>query len=81
VKRFDDLGLPPSTRASFNGQVPGDITYRDWFQLQDEAFQRKVLGPTRFTLWKAGQVKLGQFVSAAGIRRVSDVLGALKGRP
>jgi len=65
------LNLPPGTRASFTGQVPATVTYRDWLPQQDAAFQREVLGPTRYKLWKSGRVKLGDFATAAGVKPIS----------
>jgi hypothetical protein len=46
--------LPPSTRASMNGQVPDTVMYKDWFKTQPEKFQKSVLGKHRWTLWKSG---------------------------
>lgn len=61
TRSFQELGLdadelPVTTRASMNGQVAAKLSYTDWFTQQDEAFQQRVLGPTRFQMWKAGRL-------------------------
>ena len=63
LKSWEELGidrreLPASTRASMNGQVPQPVTYPDWFADQDAAFQREVLGVTRYQLYRSGDLKL-----------------------
>ena len=35
------------TRASMNGQVPGNLTYNAWLRRQPRAFIDEVLGPTK----------------------------------
>jgi SPP1 gp7 family putative phage head morphogenesis protein len=80
VKLAASLGLPPAARASFAGPVEGGVTYREWFGQQSEEFQKEVLGPTRYRLWKSGQAKLGDFATARGVRDVRDVLARFGGR-
>lgn len=63
---FDVKDLPPGTRASMNGQVPGDTTYYDWLGRQSAAAQKDVLGKTRYDLWKKAGVKPTRFVNDAG---------------
>lgn len=65
TRSWEELGLnreelPPSTRASMDGQVPSNITYSDWFADQDDTFQRQVLGPARFERFQAGDLTLNQ---------------------
>lgn len=66
VKGADELGLPRGMRASFDGQVPEDITYNDWLGQRSAAFQDKVLGPTRGKLFREGGLKLDRFVADNG---------------
>lgn len=47
------------------GRVPAKVTYEEWFALQSAEFQRSVLGPTRYKLYKDG-AKLGSFVDNSG---------------
>ena len=76
TKSWSELGinrtdLSPSTRASMNGQVPAPVKYPEWFETQDKAFQLEVLGPSRFELFKAGQLPLDQMVKNNRIIPVS----------
>jgi len=74
LKSFDELGipakeLPPSTRASMNGQVPASTTYSKWLRDQDKISHKtadKVLGPTRASLWRKGEVTIDQFQNDKG---------------
>lgn len=51
-----------NTRASMNGQVPGDTTYQDWLKRQPKEFQNDVLGPTKAKLFRNGGLSLDRFV-------------------
>ena len=50
------------SRASMNGQVPGDLTYQDWLKRQPKEFQNEVLGPTKGKLFRGGGLSLDRFV-------------------
>lgn len=70
TKSWRDLGfdideLPPSTRASMNGQVPSDLTYDDWLRKQVREFQEEVLGKRKAELFRAG-LKMERFVDRSG---------------
>lgn len=82
VKSAKDLGLPstPATRATFNGQVPASVTYKDWFARQTTDFQRDVLGPTRLGLYQSGQLQLKDFASPRGELSVSQALALARRR-
>lgn len=43
-------------------QVDANTTYKQWFDRQDEAFQRSWLGPSRYKLYKSGKYSLDRFV-------------------
>lgn len=67
LKSAKELGLkniPETTRASMNGQVPGNITYQEWLKKQPRAFQESVLGKTKAKLFNEGNLKLEKFSSA-----------------
>jgi|TARA_Y100000310_G_scaffold160700_1_gene160547 SPP1 gp7 family putative phage head morphogenesis protein len=51
-----------NTRASMDGQVPGDLSYQDWLKRQPVGFQREVLGPTKLKLFRDGNLSLDRFV-------------------
>lgn len=78
TRSFEELGLvidefPPGTRASMNGEVPATVTYRDWFPDQPAEFQREVLGPTRYRLWKSGQLEIDDMVKSMRVLPVSEL--------
>ena len=50
------------------------ISYREWFQGQDSAMQRDILGPVRYKLYKSGGYKLPDFATARGVRSLASVL-------
>lgn len=82
VKSARELGLSnpgPKTRASFDGQVPATMTWNRWFPQQSDAFQKDVLGASRFTLYKMGRVPLTGFTTAnvRGVRNVRDVIARI----
>lgn len=55
------------------GQVPAKTTYEEWFSLQSAEFQRNVLGPTRYKMYKSGTA-LGRFVDNSGRRLTIEEL-------
>ena len=73
---FDVDELPPGTRASMNGQVPGNLTYFDWLNRQNAAVQKDVLGPTRYDLWKQGGITPSKFQNDLGRQYTLDELRA-----
>lgn len=66
VKGADELGLPRGTRASFDGQVPEDLTYNDWLGQRSAEFQDSVLGSTKGKLFRQGGLSLDRFVATSG---------------
>lgn len=59
------------------GRLPSSTTYAEFFARQPEAFQRAVLGPSRFKLYRQGR-PLGAFVDPNTGRRLT--LDELAGR-
>lgn len=71
TKSWRELGidmddLSPGTRASMDGQVPADLTYRDWIKRQPPERQDEILGPTRAALMRSGRVDFPEFYDAKG---------------
>jgi SPP1 gp7 family putative phage head morphogenesis protein len=71
LKSWRELGInadeiPPGTRASMDGQVPGDLTYEQWLKRQSTARQNEVLGVTKAKLFRDGGLKLDRFVNNQG---------------
>ena len=61
-------GVPGSTgtRASFDGQVPSDLTYDQWLRRQPREFVEGVLGRTRARLYLDGNLSVTRFVDRSG---------------
>ena len=68
LKSAKELGLKkgdltPINRKAMDGKVPEKTTYHGWIKKQPAAAQKEFLGPTRYKLWKSGEVKLDKFVN------------------
>lgn len=71
LKSWKELGidaeeLPAGTRASMDGTVPADLTYRQWLSRQSAERQDEILGPERGKLLRAGKVTVEQFTDDKG---------------
>lgn len=71
TKSFRELGidvddLPPGTRASMNGQVPGDTTFDGWLSRQPQSVADEILGPGRAALWRENNLTLRQLLDQNG---------------
>lgn len=71
TKSFRELGLdhdelPPSKRASMDGQVAGDTTFAQWLKDKSATTQEEVLGKTRAGLFRSGKLKLEDFITIDG---------------
>lgn len=60
-----------NVRASMDGQVSRDMDFGRWLETKSESFQRGVLGPGRYELWKAKKISLGDLVDASGQRELT----------
>lgn len=79
TKSWKDLGfdvdeLDEGTRASMDGQVPGNLTYFEWLNRQSAGVQKDVLGPTRYRLWKEGGIAPDRFQNDVGRQMTLDEL-------
>ena len=71
LKSWRDLGfnvdeLPPSTRASMDGQVPEDTTYSAWLRKQSDERQDEVLGKERGRIYRKSGLPLERFINREG---------------
>jgi SPP1 gp7 family putative phage head morphogenesis protein len=71
LRSFEELGIdatevPLATRASMDGEVPGDITFDTWLRGKSKTFQDDLLGPARARLWRSGSITLTQLVDMRG---------------
>lgn len=70
---FDVDEVPPSTRASMNGQVPADQDYDTWLRKQPRDLQDDVLGTEKAKLFRAG-LKVDRFTDRKGAELTLDQL-------
>lgn len=86
LKSFSDIGvktvreMPESFRASMNGAIPRSLSYDQWLKTQPEDFQRQILGPKRFELYKSGKVRLSSFTDRKGHTLTLERLAEKEGR-
>ena len=74
LKEFNELGLsknkvenvPGTVKSSLDGEVADDTTYSQWLKSQPVELQKEKLGPTKFKLWKEGNLKLRDLVDQFG---------------
>ena len=71
LKSWKEMGIPlkeapAGTRASMNGQVPADLTYKQWFKAQPPGFKRELLGPSRYKMYASGLEDVTKFATPAG---------------
>lgn len=72
TKTFKELGLKnvpepaSSTRASSDGQIDADTTFKGFLDRKGKAYQDKMLGPGRADLWRAGKITLKDLVDGNG---------------
>lgn len=52
--------------ALLTGGVAGDIRYETWLRGRPASFQREVLGPTKYRLWRQGRVNFSDLVDQRG---------------
>lgn len=82
LKSFRELGIdldeiPEGTRASMDGQVPGDISFSDWLKTKPNSFADELLGPKRARLWRNGKISLRDLVDMRGEPMTLDQLEQL----
>ncbi len=54
--------IPKDQRDGKIGQVDANTTYKEWFNRQDESFQKEWLGPVKYKLYKEGGFPIDKFV-------------------
>lgn len=70
-KRLQELGIDvrdisPAERASMDGVVAGDTTYREWFLRQPYTRQKQIVGETRAKLIRDGGMSPDEFYTDKG---------------
>ena len=79
LKTFRELGIdldevPPSTRASVNGQIAEDTTFEGWLSRRSVEEQNTNLGAGRAQLWRDGKIKFRDLVDGNGRELTLDQL-------
>jgi len=73
--------VPEGTRESMDGQVPESLHYEQWLKRKEKAepgFARKVLGDTKYRLWKAGKLRFMDLIDqSANPLTVKELTAAL----
>lgn len=63
---IDVRDISPAERASMDGVVAGDTTYREWFLRQPYTRQKKIVGETRAKLIRDGGMSPDEFYTDKG---------------
>lgn len=85
TKSYDELGMedrkdvPPSNRASLDGQVPGNTKFEDWIARQSKDRQDEVFGPARAQMFRDGKVKIRDLYRDTGEFKTLDELRRAEG--
>jgi len=58
--------IPKGERKDIIGQVDANVNYPEWFSKQSAAFQKEVLGPTKYDLYKNGGFTFDKFIDPLG---------------
>lgn len=72
LKSWQEMGvnirdeIPPSTRASLDGQVPEDMSFNQFLEGKSKTFQNDLLGPGRAELWRDGKISLTDLLDQSG---------------
>jgi len=66
TKSWKELGIPgaalsPASKASMNGQVPGELSFAGWLKTQPDSVANDILGKGRADLWRSGRFRLRDF--------------------
>lgn len=69
--------LPKGKQESIDGAIAGELTYEQWLETKSDAFQKDVLGPGRYGLWKNDQISLRDLIDQRGNPLTLDELKEL----
>ena len=64
--KYSDIGLDKSYADVFSGKPSGKETYYQWLDRQKASVQKDVLGPTRYNMWKSGEITPDKFYNRNG---------------
>lgn len=72
--------IPKDERAQLMGQIDANISFKEFFKLTDNFFQKEWLGPKRYKLYKEGQFNFDKFFDPKGRLYTLDELRELDER-
>lgn len=86
TKTFRELGLdrdevPPSTRASMDGEVAADLSFDEFLKGKPASFADEMLGKGRAQLWRDGKITLSELLNPKGVPLTLEQLEAKYGKP
>lgn len=73
--------IPKTTQSSMDGQVSADLNYEQWLETKSTSVQKGILGPSKYKMFKKGDLKLTDLVSAQTGRPLSVAQLKLKLEP
>ena len=75
---IDDNEFSKSARKLLGGDIPKTRKWEEWFLTRSENVQRKILGKTRFDLWKANAVDIKDLSVGSKVVPLKDLIEAPK---
>lgn len=72
--------IPKDERTLLMGQIDANISFKEFFNLTDNFFQKEWLGPKRYKLYKEGQFDFDKFFDPKGRLYTLDELRELDER-
>jgi len=75
---LDDNEFSKSARKLLGGDIPKTRKWEEWFLSRTEGVQKKILGETRFNLWKARAVEIKDLSVGSKVVPLVDLIEAPK---
>jgi hypothetical protein len=75
---IDDNEFSKSARKLLGGDIPKTRKWEEWFLSRTEGVQKKILGETRFNLWKARAVEIKDLSVGSKVVPLKDLIEAPK---
>jgi len=75
---IDDNEFSKSARKLLGGDIPKTRKWEEWFLSRTEGVQKKILGETRFNLWKARAVEIKDLSVGSKVVPLADLIEAPK---
>jgi SPP1 gp7 family putative phage head morphogenesis protein len=76
IAKLEKFKPGPSTKASMDGQVPADLTFKQWVDSKPKGFLDGLIGPGKAELVASGKAKLSDILDSNGQVRSVEQLKA-----